>query len=130
VITGLLFFASISSLLFFALLLAYEFHLKAHAPAVVQLHPGDSIIYRKQKYSTHPCPRAYDVHPTSQGDSYSYFVDKFWTVENVLRDGRVLVTTRTHKHHYLRSNDPNLRRAGIVARLRFRKRFPHLEEAA
>lgn len=129
-ITGLLLFASIGSLLFFVLLLAYEFHLWGRTPVPIQLHVGDTIIYRKQKYSTHPCPRAYDIHPTTQGDDYTYFVDKFWTVENVLRDGRVLVTTRTHKHHYLQPNDPNLRRAGFIARLRYRNRFPHLEEAA
>jgi hypothetical protein len=130
VITGLLLFASIGSLVFFTLLLVYEFHIWNGTPATIQLHAGDSIIYRKQKHSTHPGRRAYDIHPTTQGDDYSYFVDKFWTVENVLRDGRILVTTRTHKHHYLRVNDPNLRRAGIVARLRYWKRFPHLAEEA
>ena len=129
-ITGLLLFASIGSLAFFALLLAYEFHSWNRIHATAQVHAGDSIIYRKQKYSTHPCPRAYDVHPTTAGDTYTYFVDKFWTVENVLRDGRILVATRTNKHHYLQPNDPNLRRAGLISRLRYRKRFPHLEEAA
>jgi hypothetical protein len=130
VITGLLLFALIVTLTFFVLLLAYEFLPWALAPAVIQLHAGDSIIYRKQKYSTHPGRRAYEIHPTTQGDDYSYFVDKFWTVENVLRDGRIVVTTRTHKHHYLLPNDPNLRRAGFIARLRYRNRFPHLEEEA
>jgi hypothetical protein len=130
VITGLLLFASIGSLVFFALLLAYEFHIWARTTATAEIHVGDSIIYRKQKYSTHPCRRAYDIHPTTAGDTYTYFVDKFWTVENVLRDGRILVTTRTHKHLYLEPQDPNLRRAGFIARLRYRKRFPHLEEEA
>jgi hypothetical protein len=130
VITGLLLLASIGSLVFFALLLAYEYRMWMRTPTLARIHPGDSIIYRKQKYSTHPCPRAYDIHPTTAGDTYTYFVDKFWTVENVLRDGRILVATRTNKHHYIASNDPNLRRAGFVARLRYRNRFPHLEEGA
>jgi hypothetical protein len=118
----------IGSFIFFAHLLAHEFYSSGRTPAAIQLQAGDSIIYRKQKHSTHPGRRAYDIHPTSQGDDYSYFVDKFWTVENVFRDGRILVTTRTHKHLYLRASDPNLRRAGFIARLRYRNRFPHLEE--
>jgi hypothetical protein len=90
------------------------------------VHPGDRIVYRKQKVSTHPCPRAYDIHPASQGDTYIYFVDKFWTVEKVLHDGRIVVTTRTQKHHYLRPDDPYLHKAGMFARLRHWKRFPQL----
>jgi hypothetical protein len=94
----------------------------ANAP----VHVGDRIVYRKQKVSTHPSPRAYDVHPASQGDTYIYFIDKFWTVEKILRDGRLLVTTRTHKHHYLSPEDPNLQKASWFARLRYWKRFPTL----
>ena len=109
---------------FLALLLAREFLPLIHREAGLHLEVGDGIVYRKQKVSTHPSPRAYAVHPAGQGDTYSYFVDKFWTVENVFQDGRILVTTRTHKHHYLRLDDPNLRKAGWVARLRYWKRFP------
>ena len=115
---------------FLALLLAHEFLPKMQALAHAPVHPGDRIVYRKQKVSTHPSPHAYDIHPASQGDTYIYFIDKFWTVEKVLRDGRILVTTRTNKHHYLHPNDPNLHKAGWLARLLYWKRFPKpIEEA-
>jgi hypothetical protein len=130
VIPLLLLFAMLGSVVFFALLLAYEFVPRMVAPAGVHVKVGDGVVYRKQKVSTRPCPRAYDIHPTSQGDDYTYFVDKFWTVENVLRDGRILVTTRTKKHHYLSPDDPNLREAGWMARLRYGRRFPQLLEVA
>ena len=123
-ITVLLLFALVGAPVFLALLLAKEFLPMIHRDAGPHLEVGDGIVYRMQKVSTHPSPRAYEVHPAGQGDTYSYFVDKFWTVENVLDDGRILVTTRTRKRHCLRVDDPNLRKAGFVARLRHWKRFP------
>jgi hypothetical protein len=130
VILVLLFLAVVGSAVFFALLLAHEFLPETRSSAGVKLGAGDGVVYRKQKVSTKPGPRAYEIHPAGQGDTYSYFVDKFWTVESVLRDGRILVTTQTGKQHYLQPNDPNLRKAGLIARLRYRNRFPELQEAA
>jgi hypothetical protein len=115
---------------FLVLLLASEFLPRFRTPSRIPVEIGDPIIYRKQKVSTHPSPRAYDVHPASQGDTYVYFIDKFWTVERVLRDGQILVATRTNKHHYLRPNDPNLHKARWYERLRYWKRFPRLAVAA
>jgi hypothetical protein len=130
IILLLVLFAVIGSTVFFALLLADDFFPRKRTLAGAKVDVGDGIVYRKQKVSTHPGPGAYDIHPAGQGETYSYFVDKFWTVENVLRDGRIVVTTRTNKQHYLRSDDPNLRKAGLIARLRYRNRFPQLLEAA
>lgn len=126
----LLLIVVIGTPIFLALLLAHEFLPKMQALANAPVHVGDRVVYRKQKFSTHPSPRAYDIHPTSQGDTYTYFIDKFWTVEQVLRDGRLLVTTRTHKHHYLHADDPNLHKASLFARMRYWKRFPRLDEEA
>ena len=126
----LLLIASIGSVVFFALLVAHDYRRNHRAPAVPPIGVGDAVVYRKQKESPSPGPRAYDIQRTEKGDTYRYFVDKFWTVENVYRDGRVLVTTRTGKHHFLQTADPNLRKAGILARLRHRNRFPELREAA
>jgi len=130
VIPLLLFLALFGTFVFLAFLLVDEFSAKMRTPTGALVEVGDGVVYRKQKVSTHPSPRAYEIRPAGQGDTYSYFVDKFWTVESVLRDGRILVTTRTNKHHCLRPDDPNLRKAGLVARLRYRNRFPHLLEAA
>ena len=90
------------------------------------LKVGDPIIYRKQKASTHPGVRACDIHPATQGEFYYYLVDKYWVVESVLLDGRIVARTRTNKHHYLRPEDPNLRKARLIERARYRERFPQL----
>jgi hypothetical protein len=130
VVTFLVICAVIASSGFFVLLVIHELLPTLQTATAVNVQVGDGVVYRKQKVSTKPSPRAYDIHPAGQGDSYQYFVDKYWTVENVLRDGRIVVRTRTNKHHYLQPDDPNLRKAGLIVRLRFRKRFPELLEAA
>lgn len=93
---------------------------------VATVQVGDPIVYRKQKASSHPGPRARAIRPAERGDFYYYLVNKFWTVENVLGDGRIVVRTRTNKKHYLRPNDPNLRKPKLIERLRYRDRFPQL----
>ena len=121
---------AIGSLGFFTLLLVNEFFPRLRTETGAKVAVGDGIVYRKQKVSAHPSARAYDIHPAGQGETYSYCVDKFWVVKDVLRDGRIVVLTRTQKEHYLEPHDPNLRKAGLMARLRYRNRFPHLLEAA
>lgn len=88
------------------------------------LEPGDFLIYRKPKVSPRPGPRARNVHPAENGDDYYYEVDKFWTVSDVLDDGRLVAVTRTGKRLYLTPRDERLRKAGWLERLRFRRRFP------
>ena len=107
-----------------ALLMAHEFSRRRPLSTDPRLQTGDRIIYRKQKVSPHPGPRAYDIHPEEQGENYSYAVDKFWVVETVLADGRVMARTRTKKQHCLDRHDPNLRKAGFLLRLLHGKRFP------
>jgi len=92
-----------------------------------KIEPGDPIVYHKQKFSTHPGARAYDISAAENGDNYSYFVDKYWTVLDLLDNGLVLAVTRTNKRHYLKLDDANLHRARMLERLRYRKRFPRLE---
>lgn len=133
VITVLIVFTLVNSCLFLVLLVGHEFSPKTswETPIRTDLKVGDGVVYRKQKVSARPGPRAYGIRPNGQeGEDYCYFVDKFWKVENVLRDGRIVVTTRTQKRHYLQPDDPNLRKAGLIIRLRFRNRFPELPLAA
>ena len=91
-----------------------------------QFEPGDFLIYRKAKVSPRPGPRARNVHASEKGDDYYYEVDKFWTVVDVLDDGRLVARTRTGKEVRLTAEDERLRRAGMLERLRFRRRFPSL----
>ena len=89
-----------------------------------ELEPGDFLIYRKSKVSPRPGPRARNVQAAENGDDYYYEVDKFWTVADVLDDGRLVAVTRTGKQVYLTPNDENLRKPGLLERMRYRRRFP------
>ncbi|MEZ6129661.1 MAG: hypothetical protein R3C59_13340 [Planctomycetaceae bacterium] len=91
--------------------------------------PGDLVVYRKTKHSTHPAPRAANVQPAPHGDNYSYTIDKFWVIEQVLDDGTVVAATRRGKRNRLKSDDPMLRRANLLQRLLYRGRFASLPEA-
>ena len=86
------------------------------------LSPGDYVVYRKTKFSRRPGPRAVNVRPATNGDSYNYVVDKFWVVQRV-DDGTVTLRTPRGKTHTVRSDDPLLRRANFWERWRYRDRF-------
>jgi hypothetical protein len=90
---------------------------------------GDPIVYCKVKASAHPGARAYAIRPCAHGESYTYLVDKYWTVADLLEDGRILAVTRTQKLHYLAPNDPNLRKASWRELWRLNNRFPHLTQS-
>jgi hypothetical protein len=60
------------------------------------------------------------------GDGYSYSIDKFWLVENVLADGKLLLQTRGGKQHLIDENDPNLRFVTLWDQICYRARFRQL----
>lgn len=87
---------------------------------------GEFVVYRVQKHSSSPGPRAKDVAPEPQGEQYSYCVEKYWTVAGV--DGqKVMLITRRGKYREVAVDDPNLRAATWWERFFFRDRFPQLE---
>lgn len=92
------------------------------------LSAGDCIVYRVHKVSQHPTPRAKELYPSRWGETYSYVVDKYWTVSAVPDDQTIEVVTRRGKIHHLDVSDPNLRKASRFERLRLRERFPKLSE--
>ena len=85
--------------------------------------PGQWVIYRKSKRGSSPGPRATSVKANAKGETYSYTVDKFWVVDDVLPSGEVQVRTPGGKTHRISTDDPNLRRAGLIARMLWRHRF-------
>ena len=89
--------------------------------------PGDPVIFRVTKQSTDPGPRAVDVHPAQSGETYSYQVDKFWTVRTVADDSVQLVTRRG-KERQVSKNDIRLRHARWWERWIYANRFPKLSE--
>lgn len=92
-----------------------------------EFEAGDWVVYRKTKHSSAPGPRARQITPAPRGDDYSYVVDKFWVVEQVLPDGKLSLRTRRDKAREIDSGDPNLRRARWWERWCYRR---HFREAA
>jgi hypothetical protein len=93
-----------------------------------EFKPGDFVVFRRQKHTTHPGRRAQEVAATAHGDLYSYYVEKSWIVDSVQPDGRLLVKTRRGKSHLVDPSDANLRHATLFDRLRYRKRFAELRD--
>ena len=90
--------------------------------------PGDYVIYRKQKFSVHPGPRARVIHPAPNGDFYTYCVPKLYRVISV-EPTQVIVRTRRGRQRTLATGDRGLRRAHWWERLLLRDRFPTLAAA-
>lgn len=92
--------------------------------------PGDWIVYRVSKYSSHPTKRALDVRPETCGEKYAYDVEKFWAVADVLAGGRLVVQTRRGKQRVIEADDPKLRHASFWEQLFYRNRFPVVQSAS
>ncbi|MDA8745412.1 hypothetical protein N9N28_12330 [Rubripirellula amarantea] len=92
------------------------------------LKQNDWVIYRKQKYSTSPGPRAKDVAAAPQGETYAYVVDKYWVVKQRVAGDQVLLVTRTGKQHTVSLNDTNLRPARWWERWLYAERFRKTEQ--
>ena len=94
------------------------------------LKPGDAVVYQISKVSTDPGPRAKDVHPAEFGDTYSYIVEKYWTVSEIQPNGDLVLVTRRGKRHVVSPTDPCLRSARWWERWLYRERFPKLSSVA
>lgn len=89
----------------------------------MKLKIGDFVIVKKYKASTSPSPRAKDIDPATQGDTYSYRIDKYWKVAQVLEDGTIEIETRGGKRHHLDRRNQDFRKANLLDRLFHRDRF-------
>ena len=90
--------------------------------------PGDPVIFRVTKQSTDPGPRALDVHPAQSGETYSYQVDKFWAVSDVVSEDTVQLVTRRGKQRSVAKDDLRLRHARWWERWFYGDRFPKLSQ--
>ena len=90
--------------------------------------PGDPVVFRITKQSTDPGPRAVDIFPAAGGDTYSYQVDKFWTVKEVDPNGTLQIITRRGKQRSVSKDDLRLSRASWWERWFYRERFPKLSQ--
>jgi hypothetical protein len=89
----------------------------------MRIRPGDFVVFSKSKNSSHPSPRAKSIYPTQHGEFYSYIIDKFWKVVEVVDDEIIEVETRRGKRHRLDKNTPLVRKAGLFHQLIYRDRF-------
>lgn len=96
--------------------------------SVKNLKVGRKVVFSKDKSSLSPGPRAKDVVPLSKGDTYSYIVEKYWTVKEVRDDGTATLITRRGKEHTVPLDDPRLRHANLWERWIYHNRFPKLSE--
>ena len=90
---------------------------------------GDLVVYKKSKVSTAPGPRAKNVLPATEGESYSYTVSKYWIVKELLPNGDLLIQTTRGKEHTLSPDDLCLRRPNFWERWFLRGRFRKLSES-
>lgn len=89
---------------------------------------GDPVVFRLTKFSTDPGPRAAEVQPAPSGETYSYVVDKFWTVGEVTPEQMLVLVTRRGKQHRVAANDLRLRVANWWERWIYRNRFPQTDQ--
>ena len=92
-----------------------------------EFQPGDWIIYRMQKRSLSPGPRAANVLPDSKGDAYHYTVDKYWVVESIVDENHIRICTRRGKRHLIAVDDERLHRANWWQRWWYRERFEAID---
>lgn len=90
---------------------------------------GDWVIYRKQKRSSSPGPRAESMHPDQSGEEYTYIVEKYWIVEEINPDGELILITRRGKRHTIPPDDPRLRKPGPIEKWFLAGRFREVEKA-
>ncbi|HEY1583531.1 MAG TPA: hypothetical protein VGF73_10580 [Chthoniobacterales bacterium] len=88
-----------------------------------RLQPGTPIVYRVLESSRRPGRHAYQIASAAHGDSY--LTNRYWRVEEVRPDGSIVARTPLMEQQILRPDDPNLRRANFLDRLRYAARFPY-----
>jgi hypothetical protein len=86
---------------------------------------GVPIVYRLTETSTWPGRDAHEIEPAARGEFYYFVTHKYWRVEEVRPDGWIVARNGLMEQHLLRRNDPNLRRASFIERLRYATRFPY-----
>jgi hypothetical protein len=87
---------------------------------------GAPIVYSRSGMSTHPVAGARDVHPSERGEFYYYNMVNYLRVTHVLDDGSVIAIARDNKRLWFSPDDNHFRKAGLIERLIYRWRFPHL----
>ncbi len=91
---------------------------------------GDKVVYTRDKYTSRPGPRAKNLSPARNGESYQYQVEKYWRVTEVHSNNTVVLCTRRGKTHVTTFDDPRLRPATWMERLWKSALFPALPSSS
>lgn len=84
---------------------------------------NDWVVYTRMKHSLSPGPRAKNISPSLHGEMYSYEVDKYWIVKEVLEKD-ILIETRCGKQKVISLSDERLRKPTVFESIFLRKKFP------
>ena len=87
---------------------------------------GAPVVYSRQAMSAHPVFGARDVQPSERGEFYYYNLVNYLRVTHVLDDGSVIAIAGDNKRVWFSPDDAHYRKAGLIERLIYRWRFPHL----
>lgn len=88
---------------------------------------GDWVVYRKQKRGAIPTKRAINIHPFEKGEQYSYQIEKFWVVQDVLPDDKVILCTIKGNKKTVNTKDPGLYKASLLQRFFLRNKYRNIE---
>jgi hypothetical protein len=83
------------------------------------------VVYRRQEVSTHPGAGGRDVSPSERGEFYYYNLVNYLRVTEVLDDGRIIAVARDNQRLCFSPNDSNFRKARLMERFSYRRRFPY-----
>jgi hypothetical protein len=86
---------------------------------------GALVVYSRQAISTQPLSGARDIRPSERGEFYYYNLVNYLRVTEVLDNGRVIAVTRNNVRLSFSPGDSDFRKARVVERLIYRRRFPH-----
>ena len=88
-----------------------------------KFQPGLPIVYRLTETPTCGTRAAREIHPA--GRVYDHGTHKYWLVEEVRADGLIVARSALMEQYFLQPDDPNLRKATLLERLRHGARFPY-----
>src|SRR4029077_13429823 len=86
---------------------------------------GTAVVYSRPSISTQPVSGARDIRPSERGEFYYYNLVNYLRVTEVLDDGRVLAVAGNNMRLCFSPGDSDFRKAGVVERVIYRRRFPH-----
>lgn len=84
---------------------------------------GDFIVFQKWKTSTNPSLHAKDTYPSQHGELYTYRIDKYWKVVEIIDANTIEVETRRGKRHQLSLKTTNFRKMNWIDRWLMRRQL-------